>query len=198
MIQRKDRNRDLSFALNSDRVLRIYPRLAEEIGQNETIIPLQLDFLISIAGDDNYKDGRWWTYQSLRDLKDNHFCWMSLDTISRALKKLEARGLILIGNYNRRRSDKTQWFALNFDELAKLESISIAPHERGPGAVRILQRESEKRTASVSENGVKESEAAAEESEAAETALGNRTTLPESPEMTPERGEMCLSLPPRF
>ena len=164
MAQKKGPKRERILVLNSPRTMRLNSDVAVEIGFNESIVLLQIEFLISIAGDDNYKDGRWWTYQSLRDLKENYFCWMSLDTISRTLKKLEARNLILIGNYNRRRNDKTQWFALNFDEMAKLESISIAPHERGPGAVRILDSESE----NVAE------------------VPGNRTTLPETPEMTPE------------
>ena len=188
MSEKKSHNRDPIFVFNSECSLRIDPGLAEEIGLNESIMLLQLEFLIRIAGEDNYKDGRRWTYQSLRDLRDSYFCWWSLDTISRTLKRLEAGNFILIGNYNRRRNDKTQWFALNYDQLARLKSISITPHQPGPAAVRISDRASEKRTG-VSEIAAEVSENQAKESE-------SQTTLPESPE-SPETTPDSRVRPPR-
>lgn len=111
------------FILNDDYSLRICPQLAKEIGLNESIIFLQLEYLIAISGHE--KDGRSWTYQSTRKMQNDYFPWWSIDTINRAIHKLEERKLIVIGNYNQRTYDKTRWFAINFDEADKLVAVSV-------------------------------------------------------------------------
>lgn len=56
------------------------------------------------------------------------FCY---STISRAVKSLQKKQLIITGNYNKRSSDKTQWFALNLEEISKLKSIKVLQDETG-------------------------------------------------------------------
>ncbi len=111
------------FILNDPHALRVSPELAVEIGFNESIVLLQLEFLISIS--DHVHEGRVWTYQSVRDLQRHHFPWWSIATISRTLKQLQEQELILIGNFNRAGFDKTQWFALNEKGLKRLRSIRL-------------------------------------------------------------------------
>lgn len=126
MIGKKKYNR--IFILNDNKVLRINTALAEEIGFNESIMILQLEFLISISS--NEIEGKKWTYQSAQDLKDNYFPFWSRATIQRTLKSIEKKKFLLSGNFNKRKSDRTRWYALNFDELAKLKSLKIDGYEQ--------------------------------------------------------------------
>ena len=109
------------FVLNEPYALRISPALAQEIGFNESIVLLQLEFLITISKTKEI-DGNIWTYQSLADLKENYFPFWSLSTINRIVRKLERGGYINIGNYNKLGYDRTQWYSLNEEGIAKLNS----------------------------------------------------------------------------
>src|SRR6266511_3426515 len=112
----KTRKRLLTF--NDPTPLRIDRRLAMEIGFMESVVLLQLEFLISISAHE--REGQYWTYQTLQDLKDHHFPWLSVPTISRVLKSLEDMGLIVVGNYNRSSFDRTRWFALRCEGIRDL------------------------------------------------------------------------------
>lgn len=111
------------FVPNNPLALRICPELASEIGLNESIILLQLEFLISISN--HYIDGRRWTYQSIRELKEKYFPFWNESTIKRTLSKLISLGLITRGNYNKASYDKTNWYAMVYDNVKNLASISI-------------------------------------------------------------------------
>src|SRR5205085_11572817 len=115
------------FVLNDPHALRISADLAVEIGFNESILLLQLEFLLSIVADkpDHWKNDRLWTRQSGTDWQ-GYFKWLSLPTISRALDSLEKQGLISIDNFNKYKYDRSQWFALNYDGLSKLKSIRVS------------------------------------------------------------------------
>lgn len=67
--------RERLFVLNDPHALRVNAALAMEIGLNESIVLLQLEFLISIS--DNVREGRIWTYQSLSELQEAHFPFWS-------------------------------------------------------------------------------------------------------------------------
>ena len=111
------------FTLNDPYPLRISGELAAEIGFNESIVLLQLEYLISIST--NERDGRLWTYHSLEDLREKFFPWWSRATISRTIKSLRDADLIIVDNFNRAGFDRTQWFALNYDGIGGLESIRV-------------------------------------------------------------------------
>lgn len=111
------------FILNDPYSLRISGELAKEIGLRESIILLQLEFLVSIS--DNERDGRKWSYNSTRELKQKYFPWWSTATINRAIKRLLEMKLIIIGNYNKRAYDQTRWFTINFKNVNKLESVEV-------------------------------------------------------------------------
>jgi hypothetical protein len=99
------------------------PDLAEEIGLNESIVLLQIDYWIRHSN--NVRDGRRWTYQSLRDMKNKAFRWWGKDTISRAIKSLEDQELIFVNDYNQHKYDRTQWFALNPKGFKRLKSVEL-------------------------------------------------------------------------
>jgi hypothetical protein len=62
-------------------------------------------------------------HQTLQDLHTVYFPWWSVMTISRIVKVLEEKELIIIGNYNKLGYDRTQWYALNDVGIAKLTSV---------------------------------------------------------------------------
>ena len=117
------------FTLNEPNAPRINPALAKEIGLNESLILLQIEFWISISN--NERDGKRWTYQSVRDMQEKSFSFWSISTINRAVNKLIDEGYIIEGNFNKKKYDKTRWFALNFETLNELESISIDGDDTG-------------------------------------------------------------------
>ncbi len=117
---RRTRTRLVTF--NTPFAMRIVPEVAEEIGFNESIVFLQLEYLISISTHD--RDGERWTRQTLEDLRV-HFPWWSLPTINRVIRNLEERDLITIANHNRNRRDRASWYALNRAGVQRLRSIRL-------------------------------------------------------------------------
>lgn len=110
------------FDFNGQLFARVYPELAMEIGFNESLLLLQLDFLIAIS--DHERDGQRWTYQSVTDIQKMFPFW-SRATINRVINSLEKKSLIQVGNFNRKKYDRTRWFAINADEARKLKSIEV-------------------------------------------------------------------------
>jgi hypothetical protein len=115
----------LSFrGAGAEGVIPIIPALAAEIGLNESILLRQFAHWIKIG--DHFLDGEWWTYQTLRDIWEKLEGALSLGAIQRAIKELLNRGLIKeTTRYNKRSKDKTRWFALCADALAKMKSIRL-------------------------------------------------------------------------
>jgi hypothetical protein len=110
------------FVLNEPNAPRLNPALAKEIGLNESLLLLQIEFWIAIS--DHERDGGRWTYQSLRDIHQMFTFW-SESTINRTLLSLEEQHLVIFGNYNEYKYDRTRWIALDMDGLRKLKSIAL-------------------------------------------------------------------------
>lgn len=106
-------------------VTRILPELAVEIGLNESIVLMQISFWIGQSN--NLRDGCYWTYQSLRQMREKAFPYWSIETIRRTIESLSKKGYIRIGNYNKIESDKTQWFTLDPEMCSRLRSVLCAP-----------------------------------------------------------------------
>jgi hypothetical protein len=66
-----------------------------------------------------FHDGRWWMYNTLEEWQ-MQFPWLSIMTIRRIINELKLRGLLLTGNYNTKKYDKTIWYSI--DEL-KLDEL---------------------------------------------------------------------------
>lgn len=119
--------RNCIFTLNDPTAPRLNPALAMEIGLNESILYLQLEFWIAIANHEY--DGHNWTYQSLTDLEAAFPFW-SKSTLNRAILSLQEKGLIFVSyEYNKKKYDRTRWFAINLEAASKLKSISVKGYE---------------------------------------------------------------------
>jgi hypothetical protein len=66
-----------------------------------------------------YNDGRWWMYNTLADWQEQ-FPWLSVSTIQRIIKELKLRGILITGNYNKKRYDKTVWYAIDERKLDEI------------------------------------------------------------------------------
>ena len=103
--------------------------LAREIGLNEALVLQQINYWIEInkRSGNNYFEGKYWTYNSIRAWQENDFDYMSIDTVKRTFSKLEKMGYLLVGNFNKDPRDKTKWYTIN-DE--KLEELYLEMKER--------------------------------------------------------------------
>jgi hypothetical protein len=119
-VNKYEENRIL--VLKNEYLPRLSPALAAEIGLTQSILFLQIEFLIAISN--NEKDGKRWTYQSTGDLKKMFPFW-SRETINRGINSLRELGLIEVQNYNRHKYDRTRWFAIDRANAAKLSSIRL-------------------------------------------------------------------------
>lgn len=118
------------FVLNDSHAPRLSPALAQEIGLNESILFLQLEFLIVVRG--VLIAGRLWVWMSVRDLVEEFPFWSS-STINRALQALISGGLLLAEDFNEAKYDKTRWFSINLEAASRLRSIAVkAPVEGAP------------------------------------------------------------------
>ena len=108
----------MSKLLINENPLQVLPSLAVKTSLNEAIILQQIHYWIEKS--DHFYDGRRWVYNSL----DNwclQFPFFSKSTIDRAMKSLCDRGLLIKGNYNKSKFDKTNWYSIDYDKLSQLE-----------------------------------------------------------------------------
>lgn len=75
--------------------------------------------------DRNYYEGRYWSFNSIKDFV-NYFDFWSVKNIRTIIKHCEQEGLILIGNFNRKKYDQTLWYTLTdkaLEYFPKLKEI---------------------------------------------------------------------------
>lgn len=93
------------------------PQIAEEYGLVEAILIKNLQFWIehNRANGRNQHDGRTWTWNSIRAYQQL-FPYLGKKAIYNALKRLEADGVIVTGNYNDDPRNQTIWYAFADEE----------------------------------------------------------------------------------
>ena len=87
------------------------PRVAKEFGVNEAIIIQHLQFWIikNVANKVNFKNGKYWTYNSYSAFQKIFF-YLSESQIKRILKKLYDKNVIEKSNFNKLKMDQTNWY----------------------------------------------------------------------------------------
>ena len=100
-----------------------FPELAEKYGPSEAIILNHMLYWIThnSMNHKNYHDGRFWTFNSIRELA-KQFPYFSKSQVGRFIKSLVKKGVLITGNYNRHRYDRTKWYALK-DQKYFLENF---------------------------------------------------------------------------
>lgn len=91
--------------------------LAKQYGTDEAIFLENLIFWVirNRANEKNFFDGRTWTYNSVRALRELFPFWSDYQ-MRRVLESLIKQGVIVKGNYNKNPYDRTMWYALADEE----------------------------------------------------------------------------------
>ncbi|WP_097028585.1 DnaD domain protein [Clostridium peptidivorans] len=92
--------------------------LAVVLGLSESIIIQQMSYWLERST--HIIEGRPWIYNSYSSWQ-NQLPFFSESSIRRLIRKLEDMGIILSANFNKSKMDKTKWYSLNYDALAKLQ-----------------------------------------------------------------------------
>ncbi len=97
-----------------------YAHVAERYGFEEAVF---LDSIVywyrtNRANNRNFRDGRWWTYNSIKAFEEI-FPWWSAKQIRRIANSCREQGAIIAGEYNEDRRDRTAWYSPS-DELLAL------------------------------------------------------------------------------
>ena len=111
----------MSKLLINEQPLVVLPSLAEKIGLNEAIMLQQIHFWITRKPHE--KDGRQWIYNTYAEWATQFPFW-SESTIKRTIRSLEKKGLIITGNYNKVKIDKTKWYTIDYEKLERMTSPS--------------------------------------------------------------------------
>ena len=128
----------MSNLLLDDRPLVIQPKLAELLGDlDEAVILQQIHYWLEKRL--NIKDGYSWVYNSMVEW-NKQFPWLSLKTLKRKFKSLEDKGLLITGNYNKAKFDRTKWYRIDYNAFSNLgnalgqndlTNVSNCPNAKG-------------------------------------------------------------------
>ncbi|PGC40830.1 replication protein [Bacillus pseudomycoides] len=109
----------MSNLLIHEEPLLVLPGLAKKIGLNEAIFLQQIHYWLRRSK--HYYDGRPWIYNSIPKWQEQFPFWGE-STIKRTIKNLENINVLVIGNYNKKKFDKTKWYSIEYTFLRQLES----------------------------------------------------------------------------
>lgn len=111
--------KDLLF---NDQPITINRKLAKCLGLKEAVIFQQIHYWLEInkKTNNNFKEGRYWTYNSIKKWHENEFDFLSIRTVERTLKALEKEGLLICKTFNKMAGDKTKWYTIDYDKLLEV------------------------------------------------------------------------------
>lgn len=112
----------MSKLLLEESPILVLPSLAEKIGLNESIFLQQLHYWLKDSS--NFRENEKWVYNTYEDW-NSQFPFWSESTIRRIITKLENSGLLITGNFNKMKIDKTKWYRINYELLEGMSSPSV-------------------------------------------------------------------------
>ncbi|MTK11260.1 MAG: DnaD domain protein [Clostridiaceae bacterium] len=105
-----------SILINDESIMIFNPKLAELLGLNESIILNHIHYWLERSN--NIVEEKRWVYNSYEQWHEQ-IGFLSTSTIKKAIKKLEAMGIVLSDNFNKCKMDKTKWYTIAYDNLEK-------------------------------------------------------------------------------
>jgi|GEM_PF-1546163 len=101
--------------VSKDKVKMLFdPQVAKSVGTDTAIIFNNIVYWVTRKEEaddqESYHDGHYWTYNSARRFEEI-FPWMNERKIARCLQKLEDKELVISGNYNKHKYDRTKWYS---------------------------------------------------------------------------------------
>jgi hypothetical protein len=121
--------KQMSKLLLDSNPLVIIPELAVAVGLNESIILQQLHYWLQKSN--HYYDGNVWIYNSIPEWCEQ-FPFLAQRTIERAMATLKSKGLIITGNYNKLKQDRTLWYSIDYqmvESISNNNKNTSKPHE---------------------------------------------------------------------
>lgn len=111
--------------------IKINPSFSEKLGLVESVIFCKIKDWVEVnkRQNRNFKEGKYWTYNSIREWKEKEFAYLKENEIRYAIKKLERAGYILSNNFNAKKSDRTKWYTINDEKIKELEDVKIEEKE---------------------------------------------------------------------
>ena len=96
----------------SDIKMNFNTEVAKDVGTDAAIILSNIEFweATNRANKRNFYNGRYWTYNSATAFSDI-FNYLSSHQIRRILDKLEEKGYIISGSFNKKGYDRTKWYS---------------------------------------------------------------------------------------
>lgn len=104
----------MSRLLINEPPLQVLPSLAKEIGLNEAIMLQQMHYWLLKSA--NEFTGVKWFYKTLEEWQIEFPFWSAM-TIRRTLGSLEKQKIIKIGNFNKKKFDKTKWYTIDYQRV---------------------------------------------------------------------------------
>ena len=109
----------MSKYLIDDQPLIVLPKLAQKVGLNESLFLQQLHYWLLQKR--NIRDGYYWAFNSYPEWLKQFPFW-SESTLKRTVTSLEKSGLVITGNYNSMKIDKTKWYRIDYKILKEITS----------------------------------------------------------------------------
>ena len=91
--------------------------LAVALGLNEAILLQKINLWLNCKP--HNADGRSWIYNTYKSWQEQ-LPFFFLSIIKRALKNLEEKGIIITGNFNKLKMDRTKWYTIDYEKLDNL------------------------------------------------------------------------------
>ena len=95
------------------------PLIAERYGVNAAIFLRDIYHWCETNqnNDENFHDGRWWTYQTITGLCRRHTYWTK-NQMEHIIRTCKEKGALLSGHFSENQFDRTCWYALTDEALA--------------------------------------------------------------------------------
>lgn len=118
-------------------------KVAAKYGISESVFIYHLQYMLNHhkAHNRNFYDGRYWNYNSMKYFTNHMYEFWTIDQIRRVIKSLVDKKVILVGNYNKNKYDRTAWYAfVNEKEFLTSEPLDFthvgeSPHPFGEDEV---------------------------------------------------------------
>lgn len=100
--------------------------IAKELGINSAIILENMMFWLekNKANNSNYYEGKYWTFNSISAYGEI-FDYLTERQIRYSLDKLEEKGIIETGNFNKKGFDKTKWYTITDYGYSFIQNVQM-------------------------------------------------------------------------
>ena len=112
--------------LNKERCLVFNPTLARLIGDRQAILLQQIQYWLDIneqtKNEYNYREGRWWTYNTYEAWVEESFPFWSTRMLRRLMKDLEEKGLVITKKFECSDWKQRKWYTIDYDAVESLKN----------------------------------------------------------------------------